>query len=195
MFFQIIEFLSILILSGTALYGIHAYRKENRWKRKYELAEEVLGCVYELQVDIRMIRSPMGYVGEGKSREKVENETPEQTQILNKFYVVKERYLKNKRAFERLQALRFRFIAVFGKETESSFTEFSNIINDIFFAADDLARFAIGEYGDYKLEKEEMLRLRKTVYSSVREEDEIEIKLSAIVSKMEATCRKILGGK
>lgn len=42
LFFDVIKSLSIIIASIVAIYGINSWRREAKWKRKYELAEEVL---------------------------------------------------------------------------------------------------------------------------------------------------------
>ena len=64
----IIASLSATIASITAIYGINSWRRESKWKRKYELAEEVLANLYESYQSIQIIRSPIGFGGEGETR-------------------------------------------------------------------------------------------------------------------------------
>ena len=55
---EVIKVVLLIMASGVGLYGINAWRRETRWKTKYNLAEEVLTLVYEVQHTIDVIRSP-----------------------------------------------------------------------------------------------------------------------------------------
>ena len=70
--FDILKSISIIIASGVAIYGINSWRREIKWKRKYELAEETLSLFYEVQDAISIIRSPFVSVSEGKTRKRQE---------------------------------------------------------------------------------------------------------------------------
>src|SRR5579863_4149306 len=119
---KLFESISVIVASIAAMWGIISWRKETRWKRKYELAEEVLSCFYETHQIIKNIRSPFGFSGEGEAYRK-EADFLTNNHAYDRFYVIRERYEKNKTAFEKLQVLKFRFIAVFGKKYEKPFHE------------------------------------------------------------------------
>lgn len=191
---KLFESLSIIIASIAAVIGLFTWRKETRWKRKYELAEEVLAKFYEAHQNIKNIRSRFGYVGEGKSRKKSCNETEVESEIYDINYVVHERFEKNKEAIERLKVLKFRFIAVFGKEHEQLFNDLFKILTNIFFAASELSSIQLSEY--YELTPNEIKKLRKIIYSSTKvENDDIEKELQSIIQDVENVCRKIIGNK
>jgi hypothetical protein len=83
--FDIIKSISIIIASTVAIYGINSWRRETKWKRKYELAEETLSLFYEVQDVISIIRSPFSRNEEGKKRNRIENEKKKKTlKFLNK---------------------------------------------------------------------------------------------------------------
>ena len=88
---DIIKSLGVIIASIIAIRGINNWRRESKWKRKYELAEEVLASIYEAHHAIQIIRSPLGFSDEGASRPKKDNETPEETKIYNQAYITRER--------------------------------------------------------------------------------------------------------
>src|SRR6478752_4989395 len=136
--FSIIQSVAVVIASATAIFGITSWRREAKWKRKYELAEEVLSIFYECSEKIMMIRSVFGHSLEGKTRKKNENESPEESQILDNAYVFIERYEREKESFIKLFTLKFRFMAIFGKESGESFDEIRKIINTIILAANRL---------------------------------------------------------
>ncbi len=133
--FNIIQSISIIIASFVAIVGINSWRKEAKWKRKFELAEEVLSSFYDVKEKIVSIRSPFSGNLEGSSRKQKENETKEEKENFDRAYIPFERYNKENEAFIRLYTLKFRFMAVFGKEHSKPFDEIKKIINDILFAA------------------------------------------------------------
>ncbi|MEQ6121974.1 hypothetical protein [Reichenbachiella sp. MALMAid0571] len=105
--------LAIATASIVGIYGINSWRKETRWKRKYELAEEVLALVYEAKEDIAMIRHSFSGVGEGRTRKRGKHESDEEREIRDYAYVTVERTNNVNETFSKLQSLKFRFAAVF----------------------------------------------------------------------------------
>lgn len=191
---EIIKSIGIIIASGVAVWGINSWRREAKWKRKYELAEEVLANFYEAHQAIQIIRSPFGFGHEGASRPKQENETKEESQIYDQAYVARERFEQNKTSLEKLQSLKFRFIALYGKDYEQYFDKFNQTINKIFFAADEIAMIRLGQYGDdedyiRKTRKES----REILYSRSNKEDKIESDLAEAVKAIETKCKEIIG--
>jgi hypothetical protein len=194
--FDGIQCVAVITASSVAIYGIDSWRKESRWKRKYELAEEALSLFYQVHQDIRTIRSPFGFGGEGKSRAKGENETKEESEIYDRQYVVMERYNQNKTALEKLQALKFRFSVVFGRNNEKHFDEVTKIFNEMFFA--------YGRIADFQLEKlqsvdennlrELLIESRQVMYSHHdSSKDPIEQRLVKLISEIEVVCKDIIG--
>lgn len=193
---DILQSVGIIIASIVAIWGINSWRREAKWKRKYELAEEVLANMYEAHHSIRIIRSPIGFGNEGSSRAKNDNETPQQTEIYNQAYVARERFERNKRPLEKLHTLKYRFIALYGKEYEKHFDKFSQIVNKIFFASDQIARVKLGEYGnEQELKSKIIIESRADLYGSIKYDDNIEKELGVAVDAIEQKCRTIIGKK
>jgi len=193
-FINFIESLGVIIASCVAIWGINSWRREAKWKRKYELAEEVLANLYESHQAIRIIRSPIGFEGEGKSRKIGKNETPKETEIYNQAYVARERFERNNSSLKKLNSLKFRFIALYGKEYEKYFDKFSQTINKIFFASDQIARVKLGEYGnDTKLRGEIIQESRTNLYARIDENDNIEKELQDAINEIKNVCRKVIG--
>jgi hypothetical protein len=89
---QILQSVSIIIACWVAIFGINAWRREFIGKRRIELAEEVLGAFFAVKDAISYIRSPVSYTDEGSTRKKQNYETEEETKIMNRAYIVFERY-------------------------------------------------------------------------------------------------------
>lgn len=197
--FNIIQSICVITASITAIYGISTWRREAKWKRKYELAEEVLSLFYECKEKISIIRSPMSYVGEGKTRKRNENEKAEETEIMDNAFVFIERYEKEKEPFLKLYTLKFRFIAVFGKQANEPFDEIRKTVNEIMFSANKLGKRYWRDQGrrnftDEQLDKHlaEMEKLENIVWSTYEENDVIEQKVDKCIVKIETYCLEIM---
>src|ERR1700704_2881126 len=70
----------------TAFQGLEKWRAETTGKRKAELAEDVLADFYQARDIINAARSPGGYVNEGRTREREDWESEDDTRILNAYY-------------------------------------------------------------------------------------------------------------
>jgi hypothetical protein len=192
--FDVLQNIAIIIASSVAIYGINSWRREAKWKRKYELAEEVLASLYESHHAIKVIRSPIGFGNEGSSREKNENETSQETEIYNQTYVSRERFERNRKPLEKLHTLKYRFIALHGKKFEEHFDKFSQTMNKIFFASDQIAMVKLGQFGeDKKLIGEILKESRANLYARIQGDDEIEKELQEAMKEIENKCRSIIG--
>jgi hypothetical protein len=188
---------AVIVASIVAIYGIDVWRKEAQWKRKYEIAEEALTLFYTVRDTISMIRNPGSHSSEGSTRQKHPDETEGETHILNQAYVVMERYEKEKEVFSKLQALKYRFMAVFGRETQEPFDEIKNVIGRIFYASRRLGAFWLQLGKGYRdanhLEKqlEEMRKYEDIFWESDDDNDEIKIQIENAIQKLEKYCSEI----
>ena len=197
--FKILQSISVITASIVTICGITSWRREAKWKRKYELAEEVLSLFYECKEKIAIIRSPHSYSKEGKTRKRGENESQEETERLYNAYVFIERYDKEKEPFIKLWTLKFRFMALFGKEANKPFDEISQILNSIFLAAHHLGQRYWKEQGqktftDAQFEKhlQVMNKYEKIIWADYDESDEITSQVNSCISKIEKYCVTIM---
>ncbi|OAD40926.1 hypothetical protein [Polaribacter atrinae] len=202
--FDFIKSLSIILASGVAIYGINSWRRETKWKRKYELAEETLSLFYEVQDAISIIRSPFGNTNEGKTRKRNENERKEDSEILDQAFVVIERFENNKEPFYKLRALKYRFITIFGKESEEYFNDIVKLTNRIMTVSGFLGRRYWKDQGrrkftDQQFEKhlKKMEEYEAIIWEDYGENngDEIKEKIEQIISGIEKVCNSVLRKK
>jgi hypothetical protein len=191
--FKLIESLSIVIASIIAVKGINSWKNELKWKRKYELAEDVLANIYEAHQAIKIIRSSAGYASEGSTRIKKDNETAEETKIYNDAYVPFERYERNKTALTNLHTLKYRFIAIYGLKFENHFDKFSQVVNKVFLESNKLAR--IKSKKDFKEMEVCIKESTKVIYSGEENDDLIEKEIAIAKKVIEDKCREIIGKK
>ena len=202
LFFEIIASISIIIASWVAINGINSWRREARWKNKYEIAENALSLFYEAQEAIEWIRFPGSFTGEGSSREKDESETEEEEKRLNLAYVPIERLSKHEHVFIKLKSLKYRFMSIFGTLSNNPFTEIDKIRNELVFAANQLGyrywnpdhtrRFNVMPKKNVQFEEETREKMERTIWKSYIDEDEIQLRLDKVIENIESICKKIL---
>jgi hypothetical protein len=125
----------VLIAALTFIAGVSAWRREFVGKRRIELAESVLAMFYEAEDVIKQIRNPVSFIGEGNTRKREEKELKEDSLLLDRAYIVIERYQKKEMLFAQIKSMRYQVKAVFGPSAIEPFDELDSIINEIFDAA------------------------------------------------------------
>lgn len=178
---------SIIIASFTAIHGINSWRKEARWKRKYELAEEVLVLVYEVREAIRYIRNPLQTEDLGH---------PKRPSALK---IVLDRREKYKDTFAKLQSIRYRFMVIHDKNSEKLFERMDMLFMDIVTAAWNLDNRYYKAYEenrwaseDAKLKSIEKMHELEDVIWMTGEDNEFDKKLSALITEFNSTCEKVI---
>lgn len=195
---EIIENIGLIIAAVTALYGINAWRREFRGKRQYEIAEEVLSQLYDCRDRLRAIRSPFSRGDEGSSRKADPSETDQQTKLLNRAFIVFERYQQHQEAFAKLFALRYRFIALFGITAAQPIEDFRIALNDVFVSAQMLPSYWERqgykgmEEDEFRQHLQKMQEHQSVFWGTFSEKDKFNMKVETIVARMDDTCSRVL---
>jgi hypothetical protein len=132
---DILQSISVIIAAIFAIYSVNAWRRELKGQRELDVAEQALSLIYECKDNLYMIRSPLGYVGEGATRKRRDNETEKESRVLDAAYVLIERYEHVKGSFIKLQAIKYRFMALFGQDNAEPFNEVNKIMGKLFGAS------------------------------------------------------------
>lgn len=200
--FDIIQAISVITASIVAVYGISSWRRETKWKRKYELAEEVLSCFYDISDRFDIIRNPVAHLGEGQTRIRNNDETPDDSQILDNAYVIVERYEREKDAFIKIRSLKFRFTVLFGNKAGEPFDEIFQLRNKLFLASYRLGTKFWREQGrrhfsDQQFEKhlQGMKKQEAILWADYDEKDEFKESINNIINNIESICRNIIEKK
>ena len=184
------------IASIAALKGINAWKREFQGKKKIELAEEALTLFYEARDAIRRIRSPFGNSDEGRTKIPEDQQSEYLGKNVPHVFVVLERFEKEEHIFNKISAMRYRFMAVFGNNSETPFEHIRAIINDVFIAAQlygmrgEIARETDGEEAREQL-REENMKNRRTIWS-IGKDDIIESRVKTATEELEAICRPVI---
>jgi len=198
---EILKNISIIIASWTAIYGIDQWRREHRGKRQADLAEEVLSLFYEARDAIGHIRNQFSYGGEGSSRKVGENETPEEKEAFDKAFVVFERFNTHVELFNKIHAIRYRFMAQFGVEAAKPFDTLRRITNEIQISARRLAQLWARENRYFRTEQQEehhfdeIKKHEDVFWEGLEEDDPIKPRLKECIEEIEKTCRDTLSAK
>lgn len=199
---ELVKNISVILGALALISGIRAWKREYIGKRKVELAEDTLMLFYQARDAIRDIRNPFGRVDEGSSRKIADNETEDETKLLNQAYVVIERYNKHEDVFNKLQSTRYRFMARFGRENEAPFIELNTVLNDIFLAARMLGTYYWQRQGrvpmsgdDFKKHLDEMHKYEATFWFMGEKRDEIGPRVEKIINQIEIVTKDVLSEK
>lgn len=155
---EFVTTISVVIAAASFVYGISAWRREFLGKRQIELAEEILALAYEIEEIISFIRSPFSNTSEGNTRKRQDYETEEETELLNRAYVVFERYSSHEEKFAKFRSMKFRFKATFGRDAGKPFEEIDKVMREIFASAHMLGSHYWPRQGRVQMEQEEFQR-------------------------------------
>ena len=196
---SILQSLSIIIVAFVAVYSINAWRRELKGQRELDVSEQALALIYECKDNLQFIRSPFGFSGEGQTRKRRPDETEDESKAFDQAYVLIERYEKVKDSFIKLQSIKYKFMAIFGRETEEPFNEVNRIMNELFLAAKRLgSRYWNPKYQG-KSERdpnwEKRLSECEAKFYSGEEPDIIAKRMDNVVGRIESICSKIILGK
>jgi len=183
---EIVESISLIIASITAIIGISAWRRELKGKKEYDLAEEALYLFYESRDRIRIIRNLFSLVVGVKT----ENVFPGKTQR----DLLMDIYNKHHEVFNKLHTLRYRFMVLFGADKVKPFDDIRSIINDLFYAAERLPFYWDREEESKKCQKK-VHELESILYGTFDEKDPIEIGVNEIITNIDEICDKVIRRK
>ena len=193
-----IEPVAIIIASGVAIWGINAWKRELKGKKEHDLAEETLTLFYKAKDRIAAIRSPMSQSAEWENRKASENETEQQKWARDNAYVFFDRYERHQEVFNQIHAMRYRFMALFGKDKEKPFDDLTEVIHEIVFAARMLGNHLwpktnreFRDDGTFQKFHED-LRKYEAVFWAGGKDDEISQKVEAIIREIESIYEPIL---
>ena len=196
---EVLKQISIIIAIWVAIYGIDSWRREHTGKRRIELVEDALALFYEASDAIRHIRGPMSYDFETKEVEKIERESEKAYQARKKASVVIVRYNQHQELFNKLYAMRYRFMAQIGKEEAMRFDELRVITNEIILSGRMLAHLWAKDYfrtdEQWNAHHEQVDKYESVFWDSMSEDDPINPKLDEVITKMEVTCKRVVEAK
>lgn len=189
----IAQAVAVISACWAIVSGVGAWKREFIGKRQIELAEQLLAKFFEVKDAIAFIRNPFSSLDEGKSRERASTELPQESVLLDRGYIVVERYQKKQVVFAEFNTLKYRCMATFGADTELAFVETNKALNSIFISARMLATHYWQRQGRVPMEADEfqrhlneMHRHEGIFWDAGAEPDEIREQLRAIQTSLEA---------
>jgi len=173
----ILRELSLLIGIWVAIYGIDSWRREHKGKRQMELAEETLALFYEARDVITYMRHPISYDSETEDIVKGDKEDDESYEARKKSSIIFKRYYDKHELFNKIYAMRYRFMAQTGKKEVEPFEDLRKIINEIFVSARMLSGLWPRSYFRTEEQREKhyaMIQKHEDVfYQGIEDEDPI----------------------
>lgn len=191
---QILQTISIVIAALAVAFSVTAWRRTELGKRRIELAEEAATLFYEVGPAISMIRSPVSWSSEGKSRERQLGESEAQAKARDGAHVVTERYNQNAELFAKVHALRFRFRAYFGEEACKPFSELGEVLGEVIRAVRTLSRLWALDGSRMTPERAEqhdkrMFAAEAIIWQDSEEPDPLTPRIEKLIADMDRTCQ------
>ena len=200
---QTIETISIIVASwaaiGGIIYGLNTWRREYIGRRKLQLAEEVLTLFYEARDAIHDIRNEYTYAGEAADRIPPDNEAPKQKEIEDDRYIFFKRYYQRRHLFGKIDAMRYRHMAQFGKDSAKPFDDLIAIVKDMFISAESASDYRKRQASDESKNDDErqrhldQIRQHQAVVRRSPDNDPITPRLQSVISRIEAQYSTIVG--
>lgn len=194
---EVAQTVSILAACWAIVAGIGAWKREFVGKRKIELAELLLAKYYEICDSIAVIRSPLASADEGSSRQHGLHESREETEFLNRGFIVFERYQKDTAIFAEFKALKYRTMASFGKDAELIFSTTTHILNSIFISAQMLSDHYWPRQGRVQMDPQEaedhlleMQHHQKIFWDHLNPEDTVRVQLAEVQTKLDGLVKE-----
>ena len=152
----------------------------------------MLATFLEMSDAVAFIRNPFSSLHEGRTRVHSENENPEHSELLDRAYIVFELYEQRREVFVRLDTLKYRFMAVFGGETEVLFIDIARTVNSIFASANILGTRYWSQQSRVRMDEEHfqrhldaMQRHEGIFWDSYGDDDEIRRALAKYKERLE----------
>lgn len=189
----IAQAVAVILACWAIISGVGAWKREFIGKRQIELAEQLLAKFFEVKDAIAFIRNPFSRSDEGKSRERASAESSVESELLDRGYIVVERYQKREGVFTEFNTLKYRCMATFGPDTELAFVKTNKVLNSIFVSARMLASHYWQRQGRVPMEPDEfrghldeMHRHEGIFWDTGEEQDEVREQLQEIQASLEA---------
>jgi len=194
-----IQVLSFLLAAWVAIYGIDAWRREHTGRRQIELAEDTLTLFYEAADAIKHIRFSSSFGHEYEDVERGGDEDDAQFEARKRASVVFYRYNQHQELFNKIRAIRYRFMAQIGKDKAKPFEDLHAVISEITLAARMLATlWARNHFRNEQQEaghRERVAKYEAVFWHGAEDPDPIVPRVEALIAEIERICRAVIEGK
>jgi hypothetical protein len=189
-----------LLTALAAFAALWTWRAEMVGRRRAELAEEVLAAFYEAKDAFQAIRSPAYSASELDEQTVPQGEPEELSRALEMHRVVRQRMILNNALFADLLSKKYRFSAVFGKESAAPFDKVAAIRSKLYVTNNVASVLAKRHYEITKIRPadqnliESMEKYDVTLFgeqdtNTMKYTDEISLDIEKSVLEIERICR------
>lgn len=193
-----LQTVSVVIAAISVVIGVTSWRRSLLGQRRFELAEQACELFAQVSDAFSQIRSPFSYSGEGSTRTRRENETEEESGILDQAFVAIERYNSHSELFAKLLSLRHRFALYFGDEEAKPFEEVDKIRQEILKASRLLSHLWLRQGrvemkpDEFEQHLDQMHQAEAVFWEGFKEADPIVPRVEKMVEDINRTCRQIV---
>lgn len=180
-----------------AFYGLDSWRREHLGRRQIELAEDALALFYEAADALKHIRHPASFEYETKDITRKDQENDAEFSARKNASIVFVRTAEYSELFNRLHAMRYRFMAQIGRDKAQPFEDIRRIVLDVENAAASLARIwphaHFRDNAAFDAHRKRVEGLENIFGWGV--EDPITPRVEQVIHMIETTCRGVIAGR
>lgn len=195
---QILQTTSVVIAAATFVYGVGSWRRAAIGQKRVDLAVEGIIAFREIEQAFREIRSPFAGSNEGATRQARPGESDDEAKLGQQAYVAIERLHHRSEKFAKLQSLKHRFEAYYGKDALAPFDEVIAIQNEIVGASIKLEiywkkqgqPFASPEASEAHLER--MRSAESIFWEGFGDPDPITPRIEGVMRQVDEICRDVI---
>jgi hypothetical protein len=154
---------------------------------------------YEASDVIKHVRHPLSFASETESIERGKSERDSEFQARKNASVVFKRYNNHQELFNKLHAMRYRFMAQFGKGKAKPFDDLRNIVNKITGSARTLARLWSRDNfesdNQWEAHTKQIEKYEAIFWEGPEDNDPTNPRIKLVISEIETTCQDVISGK
>jgi hypothetical protein len=167
-------------------------RQQAIFKRRFELAEQILADAYRFRDLMKYVRNGFSFGVEGESRKPAGLETDDIKRMRDVYFVPVERLHKESEFTSSMMARRYACIAHFGNEVGSAFDAFVQSIQAVGVASSTLIELAGHVHPDNRVLVEKLKSDLWEPMAQHAQNNEIGTKIDGGVKTIERLCKPVL---
>jgi len=162
---------SAVIVASLAVFGLRTWRRELTGKAKFDVARNVMLLGFKLRDDFQWATSPFTSSGESVGRSRRENESSNESTVLNEWYARQRRLQPLVEDLQKLQTAGWEAEILLGEDSGKSVSEAIGIFRhnyaELVRAIEDYfeERYKDARGASENIDQGWLKGLRKTVYS------------------------------
>lgn len=194
--FTVLGMILTTVIATVGLRTFGKWRMEKIEEKRMDIAFEALSIAYESKYIFDQIRCALTFSYEYEGMPRLNGESDAQWRSRGTYWAIRKRVSDNKDFFERVFKLQPRFMALFGRDSESIFMKLHAARRKIEVSSEMLAEDACRGHNDHHEHDVAFIKqCKRDIWDHggfEPDKDEVGRSLKDFVDEMEALCRPVV---